>query len=116
MIIGFQYKGFEPNDQITAEADEMLEHIQDLAPIGSTVVALLDYDGKNYACSVDVFVRNGSVFASASNDDAIQSIRRAEETIIEKMRKIKETRFFTRKPEVLTNKKQPTFEPVEQTY
>lgn len=114
MIIGFQYKGFEPNDQVTAEASETLDHIQDIAPLGSTVVALLDYDGKNYACSLDIFTRNGSVFASASNEDAIQSIRRAEETIIEKMRKTKETRFFKRKPEVSTNKKRNAFEPVEQ--
>ena len=114
MIIGFQYKGFEPNDQITAEAEEMLEHIQDVAPLGSTVVALLDYDGKNYSCSVDVVTRNGSVFASASKEDAIQSILRTEETILEKMRKIKETRFFTRKPEFLIHHRQRSFEPVEQ--
>ena len=115
MIIGFRYKGFEPNDQVIAEADQLLEHIEDLAPLGSTVVALLDYDGKNYACSLDIFARTGSVFTSVSDENAIQSIRRAEETIIEKMRKVKETRFFTRKPEVLTNKRQRTFEPVEQT-
>ena len=115
MNIEFQYNGFQPNDHVITEADTMLAHIQDLAPLGSTVVALLGYDGKSYTCSVDVFARTGSVFALETHEDAIQSIRLAEETMIEKMRKIKETRFFTRKPEVLTKKKERTFEPVEQT-
>ena len=114
MIIGFQYKGFEPNHQITTEADDMLEHIQDLAPLGSTIIALLEYDGKNYTCSVNIFARTGSVFASVSNEDIIQSIRRAEETLIEKLRKIKETRFFTRKPEFLKNQRPRILEPAAQ--
>ena len=50
MTIGFQYIGFKPDENLKVEAEETLERIQDVAPIGSTVVALLDYDGKSYAC------------------------------------------------------------------
>ena len=115
MIIGFKYKGFEPDDHVVTEAEETLDHIQDLAPIDATIVALLDYDGSNYACSVDIFVRNGSIFASVSNEHAGQALRRAEETIIEKLRKVKEARFFRRKPMILIHKSEAALEPLKQT-
>ncbi len=111
MTIGFQYIGFKPDENLKVEAEETLERIQDVAPIGSTVVALLDYDGKSYACSIDVFVRTGSILASANSVDALESIRRAEEIVIEKLRKVRETRFFTRESEVLTRGRRNHLEP-----
>ncbi len=102
MTTGFQYKGFEPGYQIVAEADEMLLRIQDLAPLGSSIVALLEHNESTYTCSFDIFTRRGSIFASASNENALQAMLRAEENIIEKLRKRKETRFFTRIPLALS--------------
>ena len=115
MIPEFQYKGFEPDDHVVAEAEGILDRIRDLAPAGSTIVSLLDYSKEGYACSIDIYLRRGSVHASTSEIDPFKTLHRAEETIIEKLNKQKETKFFTKKPEALTNKKRNTFESAEQT-
>ena len=115
MIPEFQYKGFEPDDHVIAEAEGILERIRDLAPPGSTVVSLLNYSKDGYACSIDIYLRRGSVHASTSDFDPFRTLQNAEETIVEKLNKQKEIRFFSRRPEVLTNKNQKTFETAEQT-
>ena len=115
MISEFQYKGFEPDDHVVAEAEGILERIRDLAPVGSTIVSFLDYSKDAYSCSIDIYLRRGSIHASTSDIDLFKTLHRAEETIVEKLNKQKETRFFTRKPETLTNKKRNTFETAEQT-
>lgn len=112
MIIGFQYKGFEPDERITAEIVDMLDHVQDIAPLGSSLVGVMDYDGKTYTCSLEIFTRNGSFMASANHENAVRAILHTEESVLEKMRKIRETRFYTRKPEFLTNRKHHRLEPV----
>ena len=114
MIPEFQYKGFEPDDHLIAECEGVLERVQDLAPISSTVVSQLEFDGVNYSCAIDVFLKTGSVYASASSNNSFHALHRAEETIVEKLSKQKETLFFTRKP-ILTNKRPNPFEPVGQT-
>ena len=114
MIPEFQYKEFEPDDRLTAECERVLERVQDLAPTSSTVVSQLEFDGVNYSCAIDVFLKHGSVYASTSSNNSFHALHRAEETIIEKLSKQKETQFFTRKPS-LTNERPYPFEPVGQT-
>ena len=83
MIPEFQYKGFEPDDHVIAEAEGILERIRDLAPSSSTIVSLLDYTNDGYACSIDIYLRRGSVHASTSDVDPLKTLHRAEETIVE---------------------------------
>ena len=114
MISEFQYKGFLPDDHTVAEAEGILDRIQDLAPAGSTILSLLTYDQGNYSCSIDIFFKRGSVCASSSDSDVFKSLHRVETTIIDKLSKYKETRFYNRKADVLTNKSVNPFESIEQ--
>ena len=114
MLLGFQYRGFEPANQITAEANKTLERLQDLGPLESTIIGLLEFDGKNYSCSVDLYTRNGSIYASSSDKDALQALQLVEEKVVEKMRKVKDTRFYSRHPDLLTKKRGRTNDVAEQ--
>jgi hypothetical protein len=59
----------------------MLEYLQDLAPLGSAVSAVLDHDGQLFTCSVEVFQRRGSIVASSSHTDPVKTLERTEEAI-----------------------------------
>ena len=87
MIPEFKYNGFQPDDHVIAEAEGILERIQEQVPVSSTIVSSLDRNSDGYACSIDLFLRRGSFHASTSDMDPFIALRRAEETLIEKLSK-----------------------------
>jgi ribosome-associated translation inhibitor RaiA len=96
MLTDFRYKGFTADEPVEAESQEILDHIQKAVPIGTAVVASLEFDGTYYTCSVDIYLKRGSFYAQANDIDPIQALHNAEETILTKVYKTKETRFYTR--------------------
>ena len=115
MIPKFQFKGFQPDDHLTAETEGVLEQIQDQTHLDATIVSMLEYDGSTYACSIDVFLKHRSVFANTMDVNPFQALHRARQTLVEKLSKVKDTRVLNRKPEALTKKSPYPFEPVEQS-
>lgn len=112
MLSGFKFTGFEPDEHLVVKALEVLERIRDVAPPGAKVVTLFELLDGNYSCSVEVYFRRGSVHTRVNDTDPFKALRGLEQDSSEKLNKKRETRFFTRKPAVLTNKKQNTFESV----
>jgi ribosome-associated translation inhibitor RaiA len=109
MLTDFRFKGFKPDAEVEGEAEEILDNIQKCVPTGTAVVASLEFDGGYYTCSVDAYLKRGSFYAQATDKDPIQALHNAEETILKKVYKTKETRFFTRS-DSLTNEPQNPYE------
>ncbi len=105
----FRYKGFTPDDYILAESQNTIESIEDIVPLDSTIIAVLEYDREKYTCMLDVYLKKGSVYASTTDRNPVKAMARAEEVITNKLRHQKETKFFTRNSDLLTNKKENTF-------
>lgn len=81
----FQFKGFEPDDYVKAEADVIYENIQDSAPGYMKIAAVLEYDGHQYHCSIDVYRKRGTISTSTSDVDLFRVLRRAEDVILKKI-------------------------------
>jgi hypothetical protein len=96
MLTEFRYKGFTPNEELEFRAEEVLDHVQKSVPTGTAVVAALEYDGMYYTCSVDAYLKRGSFYAQAADKEPAIALQKAEETILKKVLKTKETRFFSR--------------------
>lgn len=102
MLTDFRYKGFKPDEQVEGKAEEILDHVQKCVPTGTAVVATLEFDGAFYICTMDAYLKRGSFYGQANNKDPIQALQHAEEMIIKKLYKNKETRFYSRS-DSLTN-------------
>jgi ribosome-associated translation inhibitor RaiA len=96
MLTELRYKGFTPETQIKTEAEEVLDHVQKCVPTGTAVIAMLEFEDGLYTCSVDAYLKRGSFYAQATDKDPMEALHHAEETILKKVLKTKETRFYTR--------------------
>ncbi len=81
----FQFKGFEPDEYVKAEADVIYENIQDSAAGFVKIAALLEFDGHQYHCSIDVYRKRGAISASTSDVDLFRALRRVEDVILQKI-------------------------------
>ena len=96
MLTDFRYKDFNPSEEVEREAEEILVNIKKCVPIGTTVVGSMEFDGAFYTCSFDAYLKRGSFYGEATDRDPLQALQDAEEMILKKVLKTKETRFFTR--------------------
>lgn len=96
MVTQFKFIGFTPNEFIKSEVNGVLDHIKNRAPTLSTIVGKLEYLGTSYVCSIDVFLKQGTAFTRITDVDAVQALRYAEKSIINKLPRQKDTSFYTR--------------------
>ena len=114
MINEFVYEGFQPDDNMEAEAQAVIEEVYDVASKHVTIAALIRFDGNHYYCSIDAFLRRGCISIATTESDYSKVLCKAKEILLEKLSKHKETRFFS-KPEALTKQFRNTLQLLKQT-
>ncbi len=107
----FQFRGFEPEDALMLDAEEVLEQVMSAAPFGAYVVAKLEKVEHIYFCEIDVYTKRGSTIASSTQENPYTALQHVEESLLKKLNKWKENKFFTgatalqmrRKAHLITN-------------
>lgn len=114
MVNEFKYEGFQPDESMEAEAQAVIEEVCDVASKHVTMAALIRFDGNQYQCSIDAYLRRGCISIAIADPDYSKVLCRAKEILLEKLSKQKETKFFS-KPEVLTRQFRNTLQLLKQT-
>lgn len=110
----FIYEGFQPDDTMEAEAQAVIEEVYDVASKHVNLAALVRFEGNQYYCSIDAFLRRGCISIATTDSDYSKVLCKAKEILLEKVSKHKETRFFSR-PDVLTKQFRNTLQLLKQT-
>ena len=107
----FYFKGFEPNEVLKSKANIAMNRMLDIAPYGSTAVALLEKDENGYHCLLDVYSRHGPFTASASYSTQLETIALIEKKMTEQLCRWSKLRFGEQHPapkndpKILTDRK-----------
>jgi ribosome-associated translation inhibitor RaiA len=108
MLTDFRYKGFKPEKELESEAEAILQNVEKCVPHGTAVVASIEFDGASYTCSVDAYLKRGSFYAQVSDPDPVQALQNAEEMILKKIYRTKETRFYSRSENLTSETPNPS--------
>lgn len=93
MISQFYFKGFNPEEALQFEANQVLDRVIERAPYESTVVALLEMEAEQYRCAIDVYSRLGPFIAQSGHPNPLLALHAAERMIGEKLKHWRESRF-----------------------
>jgi hypothetical protein len=95
-LVQFKYRNFQPTEELGFEASDVLAHVQDHAPMGATMIAMMEKKENTYICTLEIYSRRGPTYASSSDENPIEALKKLERNALEKISKIKETRFFSK--------------------
>jgi|GEM_PF-4721732 len=94
----FEFKGFLPDDYLSAEAAGVLDDLQSDLNGAVSTVARMEFDGKRYFCTIELSQKRGVFQAASCDENPMKALHRVEERLRDKIRRTNETKFFTRNP------------------
>jgi hypothetical protein len=81
MISQFHFKDYEADEGTKAVANLALSKVLDIAPDDSRAVAILEKQGKEFGCSMEVYSRQGPFMATAVRPNPVEAIQVVEEKL-----------------------------------
>ena len=81
----FHFKGFEPDTELKAHANVVLNRLLDRSPYGAKAVALLEKDGDEFRCLLDIYATQGPFIASAKGRSPREAVDGVEQKMTTKM-------------------------------
>ena len=95
MLSQFYFKDLNPSKELRSEANQTLDRILDEAPFGAITIVLIEKDGAQYRCSVDIYTKNGPLIASTVQATPLMAIKHVEDVLLTKLGKWKKKKVET---------------------
>ena len=79
MVSQFHFKNYEADEGTRSVANLALCKVLDFAPDNSRAVAILEKQGEEFGCSIEVYSRQGPFRATAVRPSPVEAIQAVEE-------------------------------------
>ena len=85
MLTKIRYQGYAPNASEHLESEAKINQVQKRVPEGSAVIAMVESDGREYCCTIDVFLEKKSVYTSSIGSSLSLAVSQAVDSIQNKL-------------------------------
>ncbi len=93
MLTDFHFKDFIPDAVLRHQANRTVDRLLELAPYGAVAVALVEPDGNQFRCKIEIYSKNGPFIAETTRPTAMQAVSQAGQALTAKLLRWQDLRY-----------------------